>query len=66
MSSGMIAIENQTDSKMYDIAFDPDGLPSDLVVGSDVSVSTSFDGKRYKASEIKIEKTTTPVASTGS
>ncbi len=53
---GIIAVENRTDSKTYDIAFDRDRkLPSNLMVGSDVKVAAVFDGKRYKASQINVD-----------
>lgn len=55
LRGGIMAIENHTDGAMYDIAFDRDSLPTDVMVGSEVSVSASFDGRQYKATDIKTE-----------
>ncbi len=56
LRAGILAVENRTDSKTYDIAFDREHkLPSNLMVGSDVKVAAMFDGKQYKASQINVE-----------
>jgi len=56
MRAGTLAIENRTDSRTYDIAFDRQGrLPSNLMVGSDVIVAAVFDGRQYKASNINVD-----------
>ena len=56
LRAGLLAIENRTDSKTYDIAFDREHrLPSNLMVGSDVKVAAIFDGKQYKASQIDVD-----------
>jgi hypothetical protein len=53
--AGTLAVENRTDSLTYDIAFDRQGkLPSNLMVGSDVTVAAVFDGRQYKASNINV------------
>lgn len=55
LRAGLIAVENRTDSKTYDITFDREHkLPSNLMVGSDVKVAAIFDGKQYKASQIDV------------
>jgi hypothetical protein len=55
LRAGLLAIENRTDSKTYDIAFDREhNLPSNLMVGSNVKVAAIFDGKQYKASQIDV------------
>jgi hypothetical protein len=56
LRAGLLAVENRTDSKTYDITFDRERtLPSNLMVGSDVKVAATFDGKRYKASQINVD-----------
>ncbi|HWR16214.1 MAG TPA: DUF5666 domain-containing protein [Terriglobales bacterium] len=57
VSSGSIAVENRTDNKTYDIAFDRKRqLPSNLMVGSDVTVAAIFDGNHYKANDISVNQ----------
>jgi hypothetical protein len=54
--TGMLAVENRTDSQTYEIAFDQQGkFPSNLMLGSDVTVAAVFDGRKYKASNINVE-----------
>jgi hypothetical protein len=56
LRAGTLALENRTDSQTYDIAFDRQGrIPSNLMVGSDVTVAAVFDGRQYKASNINVE-----------
>jgi len=53
---GILAIENRSDSRTYDIAFDRDRrLPSNLTIGSDVRVAAVFDGMQYKANQINVD-----------
>jgi hypothetical protein len=57
LSTGQLAVENRTDSRTYDIAFDNHrNLPSNLMVGSDVTVAAIFDGRRYTANRIDVDK----------
>lgn len=57
MRTGQFAVENRTDSRTYDIAIDRQrGLPSDLMVGSEVTVAAVFDGRQYKASTINVDQ----------
>ena len=57
--TGMLAVENRTDLQVYDIVFDQQGnFPSNLMVGSDVSIAAVFDGRQYKASNINVEAAT--------
>jgi len=56
LRSGQFAIENKTDNRTYDIAFDRQrSLPSDLMVGSEVTVAAQFDGRQYKANRIDVD-----------
>lgn len=55
LSSGVIAVENQTDKRTYDIAIDRQGpVSQDLSVGSEVTIAAVFDGRQYKANRIDI------------
>jgi hypothetical protein len=51
-----IAVENQTDNKTYEIALDEKRqIPSNLMVGSEVTVAAVYDGKQYKADNISVK-----------
>ena len=54
LRSGLIAIDNQTDHKIYDLSFDPtrNKLNDDITVGSDVQIVATFTGKAYRADRI--------------
>jgi hypothetical protein len=55
--TGLLAVSNRTDNKTYDIAFDREGrIPSNLMVGSEVTVAAVFDGKHYKANQIHVDR----------
>ncbi len=56
LRDGILALDNQVDGNNYELYFDPltEKSASRLVAGTPVSVTASFDGKRYKASSIKI------------
>ena len=56
LSDGVLALDNQTDGNNYELYFDPQGEKSvgKLVVGTPVSVTASFDGKRYRATSIRL------------
>ena len=54
---GVLALDNQVDGNNYELYFDPlqeKNLTSQLVAGTPVWVSANFDGKRYRATSIKI------------
>ncbi|HET9697269.1 MAG TPA: DUF5666 domain-containing protein [Terriglobales bacterium] len=56
LRSGQFAVANKTDNRTYDIAFDRErNLPSDLMVGSEVTVAAQFDGRGYKANRIDVD-----------
>jgi hypothetical protein len=49
----LIGIENQSDGKIYDVAFDPRQMPvGDLHVGEQVNVTAKFDGRTYTADAV--------------
>jgi len=50
-----LAVENDADDKTYDIALDGN-VPSNLMVGSEVSVAATFDGRGYKAQSISVKQ----------
>lgn len=51
---GIIAVDNQTDQRTYDISFDPRyKLKDDITIGSHVQVTATFTGKGYKAETIE-------------
>ena len=54
MRSGLIAVDNLTDHKIYDISFDPaqNKLRDDITVGSEVQIVATFTGKGYRAVQI--------------
>ncbi len=56
LSQGMLALDNQVDGNNYDMYFDPlrEQSVSRMTVGTPVSVTASFDGKRYHATSIKV------------
>lgn len=54
VKDGVMAVENKTDNKMYELQFDPTVASDDLTVGSDVTVAAEFEGKTYKAKSIKV------------
>ncbi|HVJ06554.1 MAG TPA: hypothetical protein VM578_12845 [Candidatus Saccharimonadales bacterium] len=56
LRDGVLALDNQVDGNNYELYFDPvtEKSASRLVEGTPVSVTASFDGKRYRASSIKI------------
>ncbi len=54
VKSGVMAVENASDNKVYELHFDPDTVGQDVTVGSDVEVSAEFQGSRYKAKTVKL------------
>ncbi|HEX4488095.1 MAG TPA: DUF5666 domain-containing protein, partial [Terriglobales bacterium] len=56
LRNNQLAVENHTDSKTYEIAVDGEqGIPSNLMVGSEVTVAAVFDGRGYKARSIAVK-----------
>lgn len=57
LSSHLLAVANRSDSKLYDIAFEPALFDlSQLHEGSDVTVTAKFDGTHYAASAITVNQ----------
>jgi tetrahydromethanopterin S-methyltransferase subunit F len=54
---GLVSVDNQSDQKNYDIHFDPvQTRPNrSLVVGSNVIVKATFDGRQYQAESIEVQ-----------
>lgn len=57
LSEGVLALDNRTDGNNYELYFDPlaEKSVNKLVVGAPVSVIANFDGKRYRATSIKVK-----------
>lgn len=55
LRSGLLAIENQADGKVYDVHLDPlFRVPDNLTIGSQVTVVATFEGKEYTAQSVKV------------
>ncbi len=56
LSRGVLAIDNQTDGKSYEIAFDQARTPiaDQLTVGSEVTIVATFEGNGYTAQTINV------------
>jgi hypothetical protein len=56
LRDGVLALDNQVDGNNYELYFDPTAEKGvgRLVEGTPVSVIANFDGKRYRATSIKI------------
>jgi hypothetical protein len=62
LSQKMIAIDNHSDGKKYDVAMDAiaPSVLRQIREGEEVSVSTVFDGTRYSARSVDLAATQTP------
>ena len=58
MRTDTLSLENSSDGQPYEIQFNRAAVsdPQALKVGSEVTARTTFDGKLYKASNVRIEK----------
>lgn len=58
LRDGLLALDDQVDGNNYELYFDPLSEKSvgRLVAGTPVWVTASFDGKRYRATSIKIQR----------
>lgn len=57
IKSGLLALQNRTDSRNYEIHFDPHSPEyQTLSVGTDVSLSAVFDGARYTARSLELAR----------
>jgi len=57
MRTGSLFVDNQSDDQSYEIHFTPADVADlrQLKIGSQVTARATFDGKQYKASNIRIE-----------
>jgi len=56
LPNNQLAVENHVDNKTYEIALSgKDAIPSNLMVGSEVTVAAQFDGRGYTANSIKVK-----------
>ncbi len=60
LRDGVLALDNQVDGNNYELYFDPmaEKTASKLVAGTPVSVTAHFDGRRYRATSIKVTEVT--------
>ena len=58
LRSGLLAVENKSDGKVYDIKFVPSriGVTDELTTGAEVAVVTTFDGHNYTAQTVKVTR----------
>ncbi len=58
MRTDTLALENSSDQETYEIHFNPAAIEDtrQLKVGSEVTAHAVFDGKQYRASNLRIEK----------
>ncbi len=65
LRDGVLALDNRVDGNNYELFFDPlaEKGVAQLVVGTPVSVVASFDGKRYRATSIKVTEEATSESS---
>jgi hypothetical protein len=54
VKSGVMAVENLSDNKTYELQIEQDMVGSEVTVGSDVEVSAEFQGHQYKARTVKV------------
>ncbi len=58
LRSGLLAVENKSDSKLYDIRFAPAriGVTEELTTGAEVAIVATFDGHYYTAQTVKVTR----------
>ena len=56
LRTGLIAVDNKSDHKSYEIHFEPSQIPvtDDLKVGNEVAVNAVFNGRDYMANSLKV------------
>jgi hypothetical protein len=58
MAAGLLALQNRTDNKNYEVHFDPAaGINDDLLVGADVTVNALFNGRQYTVQNVSVNET---------
>ena len=63
VKDGVIAVDNQSDNKTYELRFDPGVVTDEVTVGSNVSVAAEFQGSHYKAKTVKVSGANTQASS---
>jgi hypothetical protein len=65
LRSGLLAVDNKSDNKVYDIRFSPAriSVTDDLTPGAEVAVVAIFDGHNYTAQTVKVTRTASAVKS---
>jgi hypothetical protein len=56
MSRRMIAVENMTDNKTYELQFERGVVNNNVTIGSDVTVTALFSGKGYRAQSVAVNQ----------
>lgn len=58
MRTGTLALDNRSDEQTYEVHFDPPAVENrdNLKVGSEITAHATFDGKEYKAANVRVEK----------
>jgi hypothetical protein len=64
LRSGMMAVENKSDGKLYEIRFSPAqvGVTDSLSIGADVTVLAAFNGENYTAKSVKVNQAASSAA----
>lgn len=59
LRSGILAVENKSDSRLYEVRFrpSPQTVTDDLVIGAEVNVIAVFTGKDYTAETVQVTRT---------
>ena len=58
MAAGLLALQNRSDDKNYEVRFDPTaGINDDLRLGAEVTVKALFDGRQYKVQNLAMNET---------
>ncbi|MCU1306059.1 MAG: hypothetical protein JWN45_754 [Acidobacteriaceae bacterium] len=58
LRSGMLAVDNKSDNRIYDIRFVPAqiGMTDALTIGADVAVVATFNGENYTAKSVTVNQ----------
>jgi hypothetical protein len=59
LRSGVMAVENKSDSRLYEVRFrpSPQTVTDDLVIGAEVNIVAVFTGKDYTAESLQVVRT---------
>ncbi len=56
MSRGLMAVENLSDNKTYELHFEPGVVRDNVTLGADVTVSALFSGQEYRAQRVAVNQ----------